>query len=400
MATGEAAEHRGPAIIIGAGYAGLATALEVHRRSRGTIPVVVIDRHPVHVLRTELYEVGRLASSKGRVDRWVVPLATALDKTGIDVRTGVVDGIDLDRAEVRLGPETIRYGALALCLGNVPAYYNVPGASEHTDSVYHLTSAMRLAERLEEAASRSADLPGERRLRIVIVGGGSTGTEVAAEIATTDWSKVTGRPARPFEVVLVTGALPFLAGLPGPLVDRARRGLASAGVAMITGTNASRVEPGRLTLEDGTVLPAERIVWCAGLTAPPLVAPLPTPHGKGGRLRVEPTLELPGRPGVFGVGDVIEFTDPATGLSVPGTAQAAIAEARVAGRNLVARWNGEPLEPFRYREKGAVVALGRRGAAGAIRGVSVWGRPASLVKRLVEREYAHAVSRGTEPKTL
>ena len=68
----------GPVVVLGAGYAGLATAHGVARHSRGKLPVVLVDRHPVHVLRTELYEIGRLARAAGDPGPWTVPVARAL----------------------------------------------------------------------------------------------------------------------------------------------------------------------------------------------------------------------------------------------------------------------------------------------------------------------------------
>ncbi len=159
------------------------------------------------------------------------------------------------------------------------------------------------------------------------------------------------------------------------------------------------MEEGKIHLEDGSVLAADVIVWCAGLEAPPLVRDLPVPHGRGGRLAVEPTLELPGHPGVFAVGDVMEFRDPSSGMLAPGTAQAAVAEARLAAQNIVARARGESLAPFAYRERGVIVALGIGQGAAALRHVTVWGSPAALLKRAVQREYARSVKRG-EPSSL
>ena len=137
-----------------------------------------------------------------------------------------------------------------------------------------------------------------------------------------------------------------MAGLPPKLIEHARDLLRRSGVSVIHGVNVKAVEPNRLMLEDGTVLPAEVIAWCAGLEAPGIVRDLPVRHGKGGRIGVEPTLQVPEHPSVFAVGDVIEFQDPSTGLLVPGTAQAALAEARLVARNLVAQRSGAPLERF------------------------------------------------------
>jgi NADH:ubiquinone reductase (H+-translocating) len=397
----EAPGNVGPLVVLGGGYAGLTLAHEVHRRSKGGIPVVLVDKAPVHVLRTELYEVSALAAAGDDAGHWAIPLQKIFERTNVTCRTASVESIDLAQRTVHLSDGPQPFGSLAICLGSVASYYHVPGADQFTHSVYGLMGARRLAAAVREVAHTSATLPGERRARVVVVGGGSTGTELAAEIATADWGQITGVPARPFDVVLVTGSLPFLAGLPPRLVGHARDLLRDAGVAIIHGVNVRAVEDHRVSLEDGTVLSAEVVVWCAGLEAPPIVRELPVPHGKGGRIAVSATLEIPGHPGVFAVGDVVEFQDPATGLLVPGTAQAALAEARTAARNLVARSEGRrPMEPFQYRERGAIVAVGRGRGAASLRHVTLWGSPARLLKRVVERDYAKSVEDGTAPSGL
>ncbi len=390
-----------PVVILGAGYAGLTVAREVMRLSRGRLSVVLVDRNPVHVLRTELYEVGKIAQAAGDSRPWTVPLAKTLERTGVSLQQGTVTSIDLEKAVVQLDSgSVIQYSHLAICLGSVAAYYGVPGAPENTFSVYRLSGAQRLAAAVREAEVRSVTLPGERRSRFVVVGGGSTGTELAAEIATTDWTRVAAPGARPPDVLLLSGALPFLVGLPPRLVAHARELLRRAGVSLIHGVNVVRVEPGKVHLEDGSVLACDAAVWCAGLEAPPLVKAMAGPHGKGGRIAVAPTLEVPGFSNVFAVGDVTEIRDPTTGMLVPATAQAALAEARVAARNLVARSQGNPLEAFRYRERGVVVALGLGKAAGSIGRVSIWGSPAALLKRVVAREYSRAAEKGKESSLL
>ncbi|MCI4339280.1 MAG: FAD-dependent oxidoreductase [Thermoplasmata archaeon] len=388
-----------PAVVLGAGYAGLTVAQELHRRSRGKVPVVLIDRNPVHVLRTELYEVGKLASTGDATDAWVVPLAGVLDGTSVAFRQGTVQSIDLAGTTITLDTGEVRFRSLAICLGSVAAYYGVPGAAEHTHQVYRLSGAKRLAAAILQIEKASTSLPGERRPRILIVGGGSTGTELAAEIATTDWRAIADPHARRPNVFLLTGSLPFLAGFPPALVERAERVLARSGVELVRGLNVTRVEPGRVTLADGSVFACDAAVWCAGLEAPPVVRQLPVPHGRAGRVAVEATLEIPGHSGVFAVGDVVELQDPRTGMPVPSTAQAALAEARTAARNLLARWKGKSQVPFEYRERGVVVALGLGQAAGSVRKVPIWGSPAALLKRIVQRDYAHSIERG-EPPTL
>lgn len=393
-------EGTGPALVLGAGYAGVRLAHAVDRLGRGRIPVVLIDRHPMHVLRTELYEVGRLAGDSQAADRLTLSIRRVLEGTRVQFREGEVEAIDLPTRSVRVGGEDLPFRALAICLGSVPAYYGVPGAREFTHMVYRLPAAQRLASALRQLEATSATWPTGRRPEVVVVGGGSTGTEVAAEIATVPWARIVGHDARTPQVRLVTGSVPFLAGLHPALIRHARELLGRAGVEMVEGRNVARVERDRLQLDDRvTELPFDLCVWAAGVQAPDLLRSLPVPHGHAGRLKVEPTLEVPGHPGVFSVGDTVEFEDPETHLIAPATAQAALSEASTAGANLVARWLGKPLRAYRYREKGTIVSVGRNAASGTTRHLTIWGAPAKLLKRAVEREYALATERSQYPLT-
>ncbi len=201
-----------PVVVLGAGYAGLTVAQQVHRRSRGQLPIVLVDRHPVHVLRTELYEVGRLAREGGSTDAWTVPLARVFERSSVECREAAVEGIDLASRTVRLSTGPLRFGSLAVCLGSVAAYYGVPGAAgAHAPGVPTLGGAPARPDDPGRGAPFGHPA-GRASPRFVIVGGGSTGTELAAEIATVGWAQVTGVEARPPDVLLLTGALPFLAG--------------------------------------------------------------------------------------------------------------------------------------------------------------------------------------------
>ncbi len=389
-----------PILVLGAGYAGLRVAQETSRRSRGKLPVVLVDRHPVHVLRTELYEIDELAQSGPDAGRWLVPISTALNGEQVTYREGFVEAIDLEARTVSIGGHIQRFGALALCLGSVPAFYGVPGAKEIPHLVYGFTGARRLALTLKDTLALRAGEPKAEPLRVVVIGGGSTGTELAAEIATAPWQKIAAPGVKKPRVTIVTGSVPFLAGLPDPVIEHARTLLARAKVQLVEHRNVTKVEETHVVLEDGERIPFDLSVWCAGVQAPGVIRTLPAEHGHSGRLKVDAHLELPGYPGIFAVGDVAEFQDPTTGVIAPATAQAALAEAPIAAANLVARGLGRPLRPFVYRERGVIVAVGIGKGSGRAGGLTLWGRPAALVKKFVEKGYAFATEHGTTPRGL
>ena len=382
------------AVILGAGYAGLSVAKTIYRRAGSAIDVVLIDRSPDHVLRTELYQVDEIAADSANRRRWAVPMAEVLDGRKTRFIQGIVTGIDLSSKTVRLETETVPFDFLVICLGSVPSYFGIPGAKEIGQEVYSLGGAERLAARLLEVERAAAKAAGTPRPRVVVVGGGSTGTEVAAEIATADWKHIADLAAPAPQVVLLTGPMPLLQGFPDPLIRHSRKLLEGAQVEIRENTPVARVDAGLLTLKDGSTVEFDLCVWCAGVEAPPVVAQLPVEHGHGKRVKVTVNLELPQNPGTFAVGDVIEYANPGSGVLVPSTAQAALAGAPVAGYNVVARHLGKRMKRFSYHERGVIISLGLGKGVGRAGPVTLWGRPAYVLKSLVEAEYSLAVERG------
>ena len=95
---------------------------------------------------------------------------------------------------------------------------------------------------------------------------------------------------------------------------------------------------------------------------------LGAPQGRGARVVVEPTLQLPGHPEVYVVGDMA-YVEREDGTPVPQVAPAAIQEGAFAARNILRQIAGEEPLPFVYKDPGTMVTLGRN------KGVArLWGR--------------------------
>ena len=381
-------------VILGAGYGGLSAAKAIHRHAGHRMRVTVVDRAPEHVLRTELYQVDEMALAGKDRRSWALPMADVLDGRIARFVQGNIIGIDLSSHTVRLETGTVPFDYLVICLGSEPSYFGIPGARELAQEVYSLAGAERLAARIVAAERTAVNVPGAPAPHVVVVGGGSTGTEVAAEVATADWKTIVGEAAPRPRVTLLTGPTPLLLGFPEPIIRHSRDLLAKSLVDIRENTPVTRVDPGQLTLRDGSTVGFDLCVWCAGVEAPPVVAQLPVEHGLGKRVKVTPTLELVGHPGVFAIGDVIDYANPGSKVLVPSTAQAALAAAAVAGSNVVARHLGKRLKRFSYHEKGVIISLGIGKGVGRAGPVSLWGRPAYVLKSLVEAEYSLAVERG------
>jgi NADH dehydrogenase len=124
--------------------------------------------------------------------------------------------------------------------------------------------------------------------------------------------------------------------------------------------------------DDGKAIPADTLVWAAGVSASPILKSLPFELEKG-RVVVGPSLEIPGYPGVWAAGDCAAIADPISKIPYPPTAQHALREGRVVGRNIRARLNGQESKAFQYKAPGQLASIGRRTGVARIFGLKFSG---------------------------
>jgi NADH:ubiquinone reductase (H+-translocating) len=378
----------GRVVILGGGYAGVATARDLLRRKHPGEKITLVDREPTTTFRTELYKVGESLSGG---QPWVFPFdRTGLARSGVRFVQGDVGGVDLTSRQVKVGATSLPFDALVVALGCVPAYYGIPGCEANSFEIYTVRGAQALARKLAEALP-AAVASGE--LKVLIAGGGATGVELGAYLATANWPEVLKTSVRPLKVTVLTGPAPFLAGLPDALIARARKEITKAGVEIVQGGQVVSVGPGHVEFKDLPARDTDLFVWCGGLRAPDAVASMTAPLGPGKRLKVTPFLEVEGHPGVFALGDSSALLDPVDGTPVPSTAQAALEEAPVAAQNILARLHGRKFQVFHYEPRGVAVAVGQGRAVAAIGHRVVGGRLAGAIKGFIDREY-HAEVRG------
>ncbi len=114
--------------------------------------------------------------------------------------------------------------------------------------------------------------------------------------------------------------------------------------------------------DDGVVvgeerIPASVVVWGAGTKAAPGAEWIGGTDDRAGRIPVEPNLSVPGKPGVYAIGDVALLEQD--GQPLPGLAQVAQQQGTFLGRELR---RGPVARPFRFRTKGDTAVIGRHAA--------------------------------------
>jgi NADH dehydrogenase len=170
--------------------------------------------------------------------------------------------------------------------------------------------------------------------------------------------------------VLIEGGPHVLGTFPDPLRADARDALTRLGVEVRTGAVVTRIDETGVTFGSESI-PAQTVLWAAGVAASPLARSLGVPLDRVGRVTALPTLSLAEHPTIFVVGDLCAFTQD--GRLLPGVAQVAMQQGAQAARNVVHAVRGEPLQPFRYRDYGTMATIGRGSAVGDVFGIKISG---------------------------
>ncbi len=286
------------------------------------------------------------------------------------------------------GTGHIAYERLILTAGSVNKLLPIPGVAEYAhgfrsiaEAIYlrdHLTRQLELAADTEDAALRTA------RCTFVVVGAGYTGTEVAAQgqLLTTRLTKrMPSLAGQRIRWILLDTASRLLPDLDPRLSKTADRVLGGRGVEVRTGQSVTEAMHGGVVLSTGEKVPTHTLIWCVGVRADPLVGGLDLETDRG-RLVVDEFMAVPDADHIYACGDCAAVPD----LTRPGelctmTAQHAERQGKRVARNVAASFGVGQAKPYKHRDLGFLVDLGRLEAAASPLGIPLSGPIANAVTR-------------------
>lgn len=364
-------------VVVGAGFGGLWAA----RALAGSgVEVQLLDRNNFHTFLPLLYQVA--AAELGPTDICYPVRSIVRGEKGVHFRLATVRDVDFRERLVVTDEERIPWDALVLALGSAPHFFGVPGAEENAFAMKTIEQAVPLRHHILsrfEAAVYERD-PARRRqlLTFTIVGGGPTGVEFAGALAELVYGPL--RKDYPMldpadvRIILLEAQDRLLLGMPEPLGRYVRSRLERRAVQVRFGAQVTEVTPDSVSLADGTVIRTETVVWTAGVRGEEGPARWGLPMARGGRVQVEPTLQVPGHPDVYVVGDLAYLEEE--GEALPGVAPVALQQGELAARNILRNLRGEEPRAFRFRDPGMLAVVGRGHAVAHIGGRSFTGIPA------------------------
>lgn len=388
----EAQAGKPKVVIVGGGAGGLelATRLGDKYGRKGKLEVTLIERNRTHVWKPKLHEIA--AGSMDIAAHEVDYLAQAYWH-GFRYRIGEMIGIDREQRQVLVAPyldaegrevtpkRTIDYDVLVIAVGSQNNDFGTPGVAEHAIKLESQADAKRFHERMVNACIRAhaqSSSLAEHQLKVAIIGAGATGVELAAELHRTTREVVAYGldqvdAQNDIKITLIEAADRVLPALLERVSTETEKLLVKLGVNLLVDAKVSEVFPNHVSLTDGRTIPAELIVWAAGVKAPDLlkdIAGLET--NRINQLVVRPTLQTTRDDNIFAIGDCSACLWGERG-NVPPRAQAAHQQSSHLYVQIPRYLRGEALKDYRYRDFGSLVSLGEFSTIGSMMGGLVGG---------------------------
>ena len=364
-------QARGGTLILGGGFAGSYVAKLLKKQG-----ATIVSPENFMLFASMLPEA---ASGTLEPRHVVVPLRLMCPHA--DLVLGRAVAHDPERQWVQVETEeglvNVTYRNLVVALGAIPRTFPIPGLAEYAMGFKDLADAIALRNhvlrRLEEAVAAPTDAHRRRELTFVFVGAGYAGVEALAELSDLARDAVRHYPdevrATPQHWVLVDAAPKILPEIPPRLGEYAAEQLERRGVDIRVSTTLEAIEPHAALLSDGDRILTSTVVWTTGARANPLLGKFGLPLDDFGRVKVDETFRVEGRPRIWALGDCARVPNTATpGRPDPPTSQHALRQARRLAKNL----RGEP-KPYRYRMIGQVATLGQHKGIAEVMGLKFRG---------------------------
>jgi NADH dehydrogenase len=347
-----------------------------------TWSITLIDRGEHHQLVSRLPEVvaGRIPSRDA-----FIPFTKVLSRR-VRHLIAEVEAVDIEKKRVDTSAGQLRPDVLVIAVGTTPDFLGIPGAASRTTTLKSVADAVHIRNTIAKFRLR------QPVVRIVIVGAGYTGTELAGELSAAGRGQVTRTRQGGLDVRIVSEDARLLPLASPRLSAAVERILRKRNIQLHLGQSIRRVDATGLETTGGDMFSADLVVWAGQTYVSSRIIGPPGVEAPAGKLRTDPYLRVGNGEAVFACGDVAWIFDYANSTVAPSSAQLALQEGDTVARNIGANARSGALEEYRPHVLGEALGLGGSDAVAEIGGVVITGRAAATVKRAALVRYLAGLS--------
>lgn len=341
-------------VVVGAGFGGLACAKRLAKSE--SVSVTLVDKHPYQLFSPLLYQV---ATGGLPEDDIAYPVRAAINN--LDFIKSEVKRIDSEKSQIQFADNRIMdFDHLVLATGSTGTTFDIPGVEEFALQMKSIQQARAIKNQLlntyeEVAAARKP----KESLKVVVIGGGPTGVEVAGAVAELQKSmkKEFSDLAQFGEVSLVEAGPRLLPMFTEKSSKKAKKDLTELGVKVYLDAMVDRMYESDIHLKNGKILSGGTFIWAAGVAAYSQWNSLGETD-RSNRLKVNEFLQLKENIWVIGDGANLEVK----GVALPMVAPVALQMGKHVAKQIKNLQQNKPLKPFSYTDKGQMATIGRRRA--------------------------------------
>lgn len=374
-------------VIVGGSYGGIAAMRRLSKYPE--IQVTLIDQHPYHFLQTEGYE---LISSNTSFDETIVSLpALCANYENVTFKHRTVQSIVPKQKVILLDDGEEAYDTLIIALGSVTKrflcddnVYNYSSGAKSLRGALRLNQLFQneLYKRLESAKQA------KENFNIIIGGAGLTGVEIAAGMQHffNRYYRSNALSCATLHIHLIASSETVLSGMHPAIIKSATHRLKELRVKVHTQNRITSIHEHEVILTDGSIIAFDFMIFAGGTTTAPCLENLEVEKTQKGQFVVDSYLRAKGDENIYIIGDTAALIDK-KGKPLPPTSQTAIQSGELAAENLIRSRKNKALKKANISIKGIAIALGGTYASIDLGFIRIYGYPAYLIKKLIEKLY-------------
>ena len=374
-------------VVLGAGFAGIKTVVELQKKMREEVEIVLVDRNPFHCETFRLYDV---ASGKEPYTAVSYPVSDVINPKMTTFIQDEVKRINYKDKTVELARhKPLKYDYCVIGLGFTLNTMGIGGADENALPMYNVKSAEAIRDHIYASMKDYRETKNPNDLTIVMCGSGFQAVVVTSAIATSreSYAKVAGVSPDQIKIKMFNGSPRMLPMFDDKQLDYALEQIKNNDIEIINSARITKIFSDMVYYKQGKnddtehKLAANNIIWLMGFSGNPVI----TASGfkeRRGKITVTDHLTAPESEDIYVLGDVASVLQPGKSWPWPNTGQLALSMANYAADDIRARVMGHSRpNKYVYHDLGVFVDLGKK-AVGTAMGTKLHGYPASVMKKI------------------
>lgn len=360
-------------VILGGGFAGIAAAHYLAKKKTSAYNLTLIDQNSFHLFTPSLYEVATSESPRKNI---AIPFKEIFGNK-VHLVKGLVTQIDPKTKHIVLhNKQIISFDYLLIALGSESAFYYIPGLQEHAVPFKSLRDALLIKQKMKSMCCLDGKC--NKKVQVVIGGGGFAGTELAAELMTyrDRLAKQYGLDKDCLRLTIIQGSDRLLKELDPHASKLAEKRIKNNAVNFAFGGHISKVDQKTVFTDNNKSYPYDILIWTGGVRANHFAKDNNLPVTSHGSIMINQFLQVEGIQNIFAAGDIAYFPTNEN-HPAPQVAQVAEEQGKIAGENIFRLINNQTLVSYPYRHWGYIVPLKGHFAVAELMGIfhfdGFWG---------------------------